>query len=52
MERVILDWHFDRRSEGRLAIVDRYDLRVIGLSDEVGRTTRDGFVVARDSTYI
>ncbi|KAF9455904.1 hypothetical protein BDZ94DRAFT_1276997 [Collybia nuda] len=29
IERNVLEWRFDPRSESRLAIVDRYDLRVI-----------------------
>ena len=34
VERGILEWCFDPRSERRLPIVDRYDLRVILFSDD------------------
>ena len=34
VERGILEWCFDPRSEQRLPIVDRYDLRVILFSDD------------------
>ena len=34
VERGILEWCFDPRSERRLAIADRYDLRVIVFSDD------------------
>jgi rhodanese-related sulfurtransferase len=34
VERNVLEWRFDPRSDSRLAIVDRYDLRVIVFCQE------------------
>ncbi|KAF8687532.1 hypothetical protein AX14_003670 [Amanita brunnescens Koide BX004] len=34
VERNVLEWRFDPRSDARLGIVDRYDLRVIVLCQE------------------
>lgn len=39
IERNVLEWRFDPRSDSRLAIVDRYDLRVIVFCQE-GYTSR------------
>lgn len=39
IERNVLEWRFDPRSEARLSIVDRYDLRIIVFCQE-GYTSR------------
>ena len=39
IERNVLEWRFDPRSESRLAIADRYDLRIIIFCQE-GYTSR------------